>query len=149
MKYICKKDFYIHDTLVGKEGHILEFYDARANHGEDAEDLDGYCDIFNHTNGAAYNAIWDDIDESVLQQPEAPIISYYECEFDKLDPKSGDQAMCIKGERIPTVEEANVFLAKDIEEWYHAPVVAVFPLSKGSARAFYECSNEDEWPIFR
>lgn len=149
MKYICKEDFYINEAAVGKEGDLIEAYDARPEQGEDPESVAGYCDIFNFSTGALFNATWSDIDEGVVQPVAEPVISFYECEFDVLDPNMGEQSMCIKGERIPTVEEANAFLAKDIEDWYHAPVVKVIPLTKDEAYAFFACDNEADWPVFR
>lgn len=147
MKYICTADkFEINDILIATKGNIVEVYDARPEEGETAEAVAGYCDIFNHTTGAMFEATWNDIDNAVLQ--EAQIIGYYECEFGT-SAEQGAESICIKGERMPTVEEANKFLAKDIEDWYHAPVIKVYPLTEQEAKDSFCFENEADWPIFR
>ena len=149
MKYICTANkFEINGNLIATKRNLLEVYDARPEEGETAEDVAGYCDIFNITTGAIFEATWNDIDNNVLQEVKEPIIGYYECEFET-DPKCGTESICIKGERIPTVEEANAFLAEDIKAWYHAHVVKVIPLTEHEARDCFNFENEADWPVFR
>lgn len=66
-------------------------------------------------------------------------IKYYELDFDDND------GMLIKGVRKPSIEEANNFVKDDL----HAnSVVGVFSIEETEARAFYDFTNENEWPIF-
>ena len=55
--------------------------------------------------------------------------------------------MCIHGVRQPTPEEAEQFLAEDVKT-HGGKVLAVNPISVEEARAFYDLSREDAWPVF-
>lgn len=65
----------------------------------------------------------------------------------------GDQdeiAMCGKGERLPTVEEANSFYAADVNGYGQGnPIRDVFEITEAEATAFYDCTNADNWPVFK
>ena len=65
------------------------------------------------------------------------------------DPEEAEVAMCGRGVRVPTVEEANVFYALDVVGYAEdRPVVDVWEISRADAEAFFDMSNENNWPIF-
>lgn len=66
MKYTCKDNFKINNTLVGRKGDVLEITDATPDVGETLEDVAGYCDILNTATNERFEATWIDIDETVL-----------------------------------------------------------------------------------
>ena len=58
-------------------------------------------------------------------------------------------AMCGKGERVPTVEEANVFYHDDVESYGRGkPIAEVCEISEKEAAAFYDVSNVEKWAVF-
>ncbi len=65
----------------------------------------------------------------------------------------GDQdeiAMCGKGERVPTVEEANSFYVADVNGYGQGnPIRDVFEITEAEAAAFYDCANVEYWPVFK
>lgn len=150
-RYICKDVFGISDNIIGNPGDLLEVYDALPEKGESAESVVGYCNIFNYTTGQRWNATWNEVEgHGSLTPVETPVVSYYECEFKQVAEDGSTYAMCIKGERIPTIGEANAFLAEDIAKCYDgAPVVSVKPLTAAEAHDRFNCDNEGEWPVFR
>ena len=78
-------------------------------------------------------------------------IKYFEIIFsdDDHEPEClADEAMCIKGYRRPSIEEANRFCRYDVENIFHMPVTGVYEIDEERARAWYDFSNESEWPIF-
>ena len=66
---------------------------------------------------------------------------YFEIDFEH------QYAICIKGVREPTIEEARQFLAKDIER-LESDVIRVTPIHESEARNFYDFSHVDDWPVF-
>ena len=67
MKYICKENYEINDILVGNKGDLLEITDAIPKENEDTEDVVGYIDIKNLTTNEIYEAIWIDVDDTILE----------------------------------------------------------------------------------
>lgn len=66
-------------------------------------------------------------------------IKYYELDFDN------NYGMLIKGVRKPSIKEANDFVKHDL---HGSNVVGVFSIEETEARAFYDFTNENRWPIF-
>ena len=55
--------------------------------------------------------------------------------------------MCVHGVRKPTLAEAELFFAEAIKN-NSGKVLAVNQISAEEARAFYDLSQEREWPVF-
>lgn len=68
MRCVCKYTFNIDGITVGDVGDIVRITDAVPEHGENYEDVDGYCDIFNEFTGITFNATWLDVDERILER---------------------------------------------------------------------------------
>lgn len=81
---------------------------------------------------------------------------YYEIEFDH-DPRGrewsdecvGDYSICIIGERKPTIEEAEEFCKKDMEQMGYEYVVAIREIDSDEAHTFFDMAQEDKFPVFR
>ena len=70
---------------------------------------------------------------------------YFEVEFSIDHDENTAEWICIRGERQPSVEEANVFCKADAER-VKMPVTGVFPISRQEAEAFYDFTNEANGP---
>lgn len=71
-------------------------------------------------------------------------MKYFEIEFSN---DYRDECICIKGNREPTIEEAQKFCQKD-SEMLKMPVTNVYPIGESVARDCYDFSNELNWPVF-
>jgi hypothetical protein len=69
-------------------------------------------------------------------------MNYYEILFDN------EYGVCIKGVRQPSTEEAQAFCQSDITKSGATAVISVDPIGIEDARAFYDMSNEEHFPIF-
>jgi len=69
-------------------------------------------------------------------------INYYEAEF------SDGYSICIKGERKPTITEANEFLKVDCMNM-KTTVINVLDIDNNEAHNFFDMSNEDKFPVFQ
>ena len=69
-------------------------------------------------------------------------VNYYELEFDD------EYSICIKGERKPTVEEANIFAKADCEK-FGASIIDVLEISDKEAHMSFDMEKEESFPIFR
>lgn len=70
------------------------------------------------------------------------LINFYELLFDN------GYGICIKGIRQPSISEANKFCEQDIKKSDAKEVVSVDPISHTEAYAFYDMSNEKNFPVF-
>lgn len=79
-------------------------------------------------------------------------IKYYEAFFNSpFNPIPDDvqPAMCIKGIRKPSLEEANFFLRSECAGYARGMnVTEIHEISQKDAAAFYDLSNEANWPVF-
>ena len=83
-------------------------------------------------------------------------MKYFEVEFwkdyidenGKVDGGITDYSICIKGLRKPSVVEAELFCAKDIEALGYKGVTRVTELTEKEVHNFYDDENIDKWPIF-
>lgn len=113
------------------------------------EDLNGYSDqIADYLSDEYGFCVQGFLTEKVEEPPENLV--YYEVRFNRPgDPEEAEVAMCGRGVRVPTVEEANVFHAVDVVGYAEdRPVVDVWEISRADAEAFFDMSNENNWPIF-
>lgn len=55
--------------------------------------------------------------------------------------------MCIRGVRVPSIQEAEQFLANDIAK-IGGHVLIVSPIDRKTAESCYDFSYEDQWPVF-
>lgn len=113
------------------------------------EDLNGYSDqIADYLSDEYGFCVQGFLTEKVEEPPENLV--YYEVRFNRPgDPEEAEVAMCGRGVRVPTVEEANVFHAVDVVCYADdRPVVAVWEISREEAESFFDMSNEENWPIF-
>lgn len=55
--------------------------------------------------------------------------------------------ICIRGVRIPSMQEAEQFLADDIAK-NGGHVLGVYPTDRRSAEGYYDFSCEEQWPVF-
>lgn len=60
----CIADFTIEDFHIGNAGDILIVSDVIPSHGEDPEDLAGYCDIHNTCNASVgiVESVWLEVE---------------------------------------------------------------------------------------
>lgn len=75
-------------------------------------------------------------------------IKYYEVEFGKKDDKTDVYSICILGIKKPTIEEAQMFLAKDIEMMDYDYVSDVLEITYEEAHEFFDMEREGELPVF-
>lgn len=75
-KYICTEGFEINDVLVGNKGDVLEIIDATPIGNETLESVKGYCDIKNLNTNQGFNAIWNNIDDSLKLIEENELLIY-------------------------------------------------------------------------
>lgn len=77
-------------------------------------------------------------------------MKYFEIRFNfPGDPMEAEVAMCGKGNRVPTVQEANTFYAADVAGYAGGrPVTDVWEISKKDADSFFDMTNEATWPVF-
>lgn len=76
------------------------------------------------------------------------VLKYFEVALSETDADDCDAIwICIRGTEQPTIEEANLFMARDVEK-VGMPVVGVFPIDKDYAEGCYDFSREAEWPVF-
>lgn len=74
---------------------------------------------------------------------EHPKQSLYEIDFED------GYSMVIRATHKPTLDEANRWLAPDIEQMKCGPVTNVTDeISEEDARQFYDFTNERKWPVF-
>ncbi|MBQ6403339.1 MAG: hypothetical protein IJI27_05485 [Oscillospiraceae bacterium] len=75
--------------------------------------------------------------ELFISNPESPL------------PDDQEPAMCIKGVRKPTKEEATAFIAADLPIYgENLSVVDVYEINPSYAASCYDLSYEDRWPVF-
>ena len=72
----------------------------------------------------------------------------YVDENGKIDGGITDYSMCIKGLRKPSVVEAELFCAKDIEALGYKGVTRVTEISKRDAYEEFEMENKENYPVF-
>lgn len=75
-------------------------------------------------------------------------IKYYEVEFGKREDETDVFSMCIIGVRKPTIEEAEKFLAKDLEMMGYDNVTEVLEIDYYEAHNFFDMERENQFPIF-
>jgi hypothetical protein len=75
-------------------------------------------------------------------------IKYYEVEFSKKDDKTDMYSICILGIKKPTIEEAQMFLKKEIEVMGYDYVSDVLEITYEEAHEFFDMEREDEFPVF-
>lgn len=67
-------------------------------------------------------------------------VKFYEVEF------ADGYSIAIKGLARPTLEAASRFCAKEVAKC--GPAVAVYDLTLGEVKAFFDTANIDNWPVF-
>lgn len=73
---------------------------------------------------------------------------YFEIDIsDKPQESANDFWMCIRGVRMPSIQEAEQFLATDIAK-HGGHVLGVYPIDRKEAEALYDFSREETWPVF-
>lgn len=77
---------------------------------------------------------------------KAKNLKYFEIEFSDGDENTATW-MCIRGTEQPTIDEAQIFVARD-SEMFGLPVAGVYPIDEVTARGSYDFGNEASWPIF-
>lgn len=75
-------------------------------------------------------------------------IKYYEVEFGKREDKTDVFSMCIVGVRKPTIEEAEKFLAEDLEMMGYDHITEVLEIDYDEAHNFFDMERENQFPIF-
>lgn len=60
---------------------------------------------------------------------------------------TNDFWMCIRGVRVPSIQEAERFLAADIVK-SGGHVLGVYPIARAEAEGCYDFSSEAQWPVF-
>lgn len=83
-------------------------------------------------------------------------IKYYEVELGKSVELNDDSfcntpdrySMCILGNRMPTLKEAEVFLKKDMELMGYDAVTMVIEIDFDEAHNFFDMEKENQFPIF-
>ena len=75
-------------------------------------------------------------------------IKYYEVEFGKRADETDVFSMCIVGKRKPTIEEAEKFLASDLEMMGYDHVTEVLEIDHDEAHNFFDMERENQFPIF-
>ena len=75
-------------------------------------------------------------------------IKYYEVEFGKQADEADVFSMCVVGVRKPTIEEAEVFLASDLEMMGYDYVTEVLEIDFDEAHKFFDMERENDFPVF-
>ncbi len=75
-------------------------------------------------------------------------IKYYEVEFGKRTDETDVFSMCIVGIRKPTIEEAEKFLAEDLEMMGYDHVTEVLEIDYEEAHKFFDMERENDFPVF-
>ena len=75
-------------------------------------------------------------------------IKYYEVEFGKREDKADVFSMCIIGICKPTIEEAEKFLASDLEMMGYDHVNEVLQIDFDEAHKFFDMEKENNFPVF-
>lgn len=75
-------------------------------------------------------------------------IKYYEVEFGKREDETDVFSMCIVGVRKPTIEEAEKFLASDLEMMGYDHVNEVIEIDFEEAHNFFDMERENNFPVF-
>lgn len=75
-------------------------------------------------------------------------IKYYEVEFGKRKDETDVFSMCIVGIRKPTIEEAEKFLAEDLEIMGYDHVNEVIEIDFEEAHNFFDMERENNFPVF-
>ena len=75
-------------------------------------------------------------------------IKYYEVEFGKRTNETDVFSMCIVGKRKPTIEEAEKFLAEDLEMMGYDYVTEVLEIDYDEAHNFFDMERENDFPVF-
>lgn len=75
-------------------------------------------------------------------------IKYYEVEFGKREDETDVFSMCIVGVRKPTIEEAEKFLASDLEMMDYDHVTEVLEIDYDEAHNFFDMERENNFPVF-
>lgn len=75
-------------------------------------------------------------------------IKYYEVEFGKRADETDVFSMCIVGKCKPTIEEAEKFLASDLEMMGYDHVTEVLEIDYDEAHNFFDMERENQFPIF-
>lgn len=75
-------------------------------------------------------------------------IKYYEVEFGKRTDETDVFSMCIVGVRKPTIEEAEKFLASDLEMMGYDYVTEVLEIDYDEAHNFFDMERENDFPVF-
>ena len=55
--------------------------------------------------------------------------------------------MCIRGVRVPSIQEAEQFLAGDIAK-IGGHVLGVYPIDRETAKGCYDFNYVEQWPVF-
>lgn len=78
-------------------------------------------------------------------------MNYYEIEFG--DAMSGvdcdHYSICIRGERKPTIKEAEEFCKTDMRLFGYRRVTDVLEITSKEAHDFFDMRNEEQWPVFK
>lgn len=73
---------------------------------------------------------------------------YFEINIGKGPQESANDIwICIRGVRVPSVQEAERFLAADIAQ-NGGHVLGVYPIGRDTAEDCYDFSHEEAWPVF-
>ena len=75
-------------------------------------------------------------------------IKYYEVEFGKKADETDVYSMCIVGVRKPTIEEAEKFLASDLEMMGYDYITEVWEIDFDEAHNFFDMERENDFPVF-
>lgn len=83
-------------------------------------------------------------------------IKYYEVEFGKSVELNDDSfcdtpdrySMCILGKRMPSLEEAKVFLKADMENFGYDEITEIREIDFEEACEFFDMENEANYPVF-
>lgn len=75
-------------------------------------------------------------------------IRYFEVEFGKKQDAADVFSMCIVGVRKPTIEEAEKFLADDLNKMGYDHVTEVLEIDYEEAHKFFDMERENDFPIF-
>ncbi|MGL4819729.1 MAG: hypothetical protein ACRC5C_07095, partial [Bacilli bacterium] len=90
-----------------------------------------------------------DMEEYDKENPGS-VIKYYEVEMTIAGEVGDDDnySICIKGVRKPSLEEAALFLQKDMKLMRYDKIVSVDELTRDEAHSFYNMIEEKSFPVF-
>ena len=74
-------------------------------------------------------------------------MKYFEVVFGTDDERYEADWIAYKGTRVPTVEEARIFLKDEIER-FGEDVAGVYELTECEVKSFYDCSDIENWKTF-